>query len=59
MKKLLFILLLSQGVWAQIPTAKLDSLVLDAMKKFNVAGSAVAIVKDGKIIHNKGYGINL
>jgi len=57
MKKLLFILLMSQGVWAQIPTAKLDSLVLDAMKKFNVAGSAVAIVKDGKIIHNKGYGI--
>ena len=57
MKKIILLLLLSQSIWAQMSTAKTDSLVLDAMKKFNVAGTAVAIVKDGKIIHNKGYGI--
>lgn len=57
MKKSLFILLFCQSILAQIPSAKLDSIVADAMKKFNVAGAAIAIVKDGKIVHNKGYGI--
>ena len=27
------------------------------MENFTVAGVAVAVVKDGKIIHQKGYGI--
>jgi len=27
------------------------------LTKFNVAGSVVAVVKDGEIIHNKGYGV--
>jgi CubicO group peptidase (beta-lactamase class C family) len=27
------------------------------MEKFKVAGAAVAIVKDGKVIHKKGYGV--
>ncbi len=27
------------------------------MSKFNVAGCAVAVVKDGKILHEKGYGV--
>lgn len=57
MKKIILLFLLSQSILAQIPSAKIDSLALDAMKKFNVAGAAIAIVKDGKIIHNKGYGI--
>lgn len=30
----------------------------DALKKFKVAGAAVAVVKDGKIIHAKGYGVS-
>ena len=35
----------------------IDSLVNYTMTKFNVAGVAVGIVKDGNIIHSKGYGV--
>jgi CubicO group peptidase (beta-lactamase class C family) len=42
---------------AQISSEKLDDLVKKSQKKFNVAGVAVAVVKDGKIVHAKGYGI--
>jgi CubicO group peptidase (beta-lactamase class C family) len=53
----LFFLLLSATVHSQIASEKIDSMVADAMKKFDVAGVAIAIVKDGKIIHQKGYGV--
>lgn len=43
--------------FAQITSAQVDQLVEKAMGKFNVAGVAVAIVKDGKIVHEKGYGV--
>ena len=42
---------------AQINSAQVDRLVEDAMKKFDVAGVSVGIVKDGKIVHSKGYGV--
>ncbi len=42
---------------AQISSKKVDKLVKNAMEEFNVAGVSVAIVKDGKIIHSKGYGV--
>ncbi|NHF61324.1 serine hydrolase [Flavobacteriaceae bacterium TP-CH-4] len=42
---------------AQYTNQQIDSLVLDALDKFEVAGTAVAIVKDGKVVHSKGYGI--
>src|SRR5512140_350910 len=43
---------------AQIITAgEIDSLVIRTMKTFNVPGIAVAIVKDSKVIHSKGYGV--
>jgi len=42
---------------AQISTKKIDALVQNALQKFNVAGAGVAVVKDGKIIHLKGYGV--
>lgn len=35
-----------------------DKLVEKTMATFNVPGIAVAIVKDGKIIHLKGYGVS-
>ncbi|WP_262483905.1 serine hydrolase [Chryseobacterium sp. ERMR1:04] len=50
-------LLASNHVLGQITSKEVDALVTNAMGKFNVAGVAVAIVKDGKIIHEKGYGI--
>ncbi|MEN8251860.1 MAG: serine hydrolase, partial [Bacteroidota bacterium] len=54
---LLFAILSISNVHAQISSNEVDRLVEDAMTKFNVAGVAVGIVKDGKIIHAKGYGV--
>jgi len=42
----------------QISSAEIDLLVERAMKTFEVPGIAVAIVKDGKVIHSKGYGVS-
>ncbi len=59
MKRLfLFFLSCIPGMlFAQYSSQQVDSIVLDALGKFEVAGSAVAIVKDGKVVHSKGYGI--
>ncbi|MFV5688373.1 serine hydrolase [Flavobacterium sp. ZT3R25] len=43
--------------FAQISSSQVDELVERSLKTFNVPGIAVAIVKDGKIIHAKGYGV--
>jgi CubicO group peptidase (beta-lactamase class C family) len=40
-----------------ITTAEIDQLVERTMKTFQVPGMAVAVVKDGKVIHLKGYGV--
>ena len=53
---LLLVFVLNQLSNAQLTSNQVDSLVNLALKKFNVAGASVAIVKDGKIIHEKGYG---
>jgi len=39
------------------PPADLDSYVIQAMKTFDVPGISVAIVKGGKIVVAKGYGV--
>ncbi|TYA52517.1 serine hydrolase [Formosa maritima] len=44
-------------IQAQLSSYEIDSLVNVAIEKFQVAGTAVAVVKDGKIIHEKGYGV--
>ena len=54
---LLFICLLSTITIAQISSPKIDSLMAESLIKFKVAGAAIAIVKDGKVIHSKGYGV--
>ena len=54
---LLFICLLSTITIAQISFPKIDSLMAESLIKFKVAGAAIAIVKDGKVIHSKGYGV--
>lgn len=53
----LLALLVISPIYGQITTLQVDELVQKAMKEFNVAGVAIAIVKDGKIIHKKGYGV--
>ncbi len=52
-------LLLAAGInsGAQITSPEIDTLVNYAMSKFNVAGVAVGVVKDGKVVHLKGYGV--
>ena len=47
----------STVTYSQISSKEVDALVENAMKKFEVAGLAVAIVKDGKIIYKKGFGV--
>jgi CubicO group peptidase (beta-lactamase class C family) len=42
---------------AQSAPADLDSYVASSMKTFDVPGLAVAIVKDGKILVARGYGV--
>ncbi|HEY3390588.1 MAG TPA: serine hydrolase [Prolixibacteraceae bacterium] len=53
-----FLMLGCFAVHAQVMTAgEIDSLVERTLKTFDVPGIAVAIVKDNKIIHMKGYGV--
>jgi CubicO group peptidase (beta-lactamase class C family) len=42
---------------AQISEKQVDELVEKTLKTFNVPGISVAIVKDGKVILSKGYGV--
>src|SRR5690242_3400305 len=56
---LLFIFSIVSGhLFAQpLNSDQIDALVERSMKTFDVPGIAVAVVKDGKIIHEKGYGV--
>ncbi|HPT12693.1 MAG TPA: serine hydrolase, partial [Bacteroidales bacterium] len=40
-----------------ITSAEIDNLVNKTLKTFDVPGIAVAVVKDNKVIHAKGYGV--
>ncbi len=56
------VLFLLGSLFAQSPAAgahpaDLDAYVASSMKTFDVPGMAVAIVKDGKIVVAKGYGV--
>jgi CubicO group peptidase (beta-lactamase class C family) len=44
-------------LFAQQAPADLDAYVARSMKTFDVPGMAVAIVKDGKVVVSKGYGV--
>jgi CubicO group peptidase (beta-lactamase class C family) len=60
MKKIfipLFICLLFINTKAQMSSSSIDSLVKEVLKTFDVPGISVGIVKDGKLIHAKGYGV--
>ena len=54
----IFLLFCSVSLQAQILNSKqIDSLVEKTLTTFNVPGIAVSVIKDGKIIHLKGYGV--
>lgn len=42
---------------AQLSSRQIDSLSEKVLKTFDVPGIAVAVIKDGKLIHSKGYGL--
>ncbi len=53
-----FLLCIGFTVAGQPLTSKsIDSLAERSMKAFHVPGMAVAVIKDGKLIHSKGYGV--
>src|SRR5260370_41553017 len=55
---LLFALLWPGTAFAQnAPPADLDAYVARVLKTFDVPGLSVAIVKDGKVVVAKGYGV--
>ena len=56
-KFLLFALLFSLNNFAQITSSQIDEVVAKTLTTFDVPGIAVAVVKDGKVIHAKGYGV--
>lgn len=59
MKKyfLLILLFVFSDSFGQMSVDQIDALVERALKTFDVPGIAVAIVKDGKVVHSKGYGV--
>jgi len=60
LKKLLFILVLfsTTQLNAQVLTSKqIDSISEKVLSTFKVPGIAVAVIKDGQVIHSKGYGL--
>lgn len=52
----LLLILLSAGAFSQIPP-DLDSTVARILKTFEVPGLSLAVVKDGRVILTKGYGV--
>lgn len=60
MKKSFFICLTFAthfGAMAQLSATQIDQLVQKTLTTYNVPGIAVAVVKDGQVVHAKGYGI--
>lgn len=53
----LFFLLVSFISFAQVEEKKLDELIQNTLKTFDVPGMSVGIIKDGKIIYSKGFGV--
>jgi CubicO group peptidase (beta-lactamase class C family) len=63
MKKLILILAIVifrslPGISQPLSSPEIDRLVERTMKTFHVPGMAVAVIKDGKVVHSKGYGVS-
>ncbi len=59
MKKIIVFILLAitHGVAAQVDLKKLDAYYTKALKDWEMPGMSIAIVKDGKVVFSKGYGV--
>lgn len=56
-KKALLVVFLFSTMYAQQLPKDFDAYVEKTLKTFNVPGVSVAIVKDGKVVLTKGYGV--
>jgi len=54
---ILYLAILPTGNAQTLTEQQIDSIVNKTLKTFNVPGIALAIVKDNKVIHSKGYGL--
>ncbi|HEX9512433.1 MAG TPA: serine hydrolase [Puia sp.] len=54
---LLLLLIITTGQAQPMNATAIDSLVARTLRTFEVPGIAVCIIKDGKVIHSKGYGV--
>lgn len=54
---LISLFLITTSLQGQADLKKIDEYIAKAQKDWNVPGLAVAIVKDGKVVLSKGYGI--
>ena len=60
MKNLLYTTLTLVSITAfgqNIPNQTIDEVTENAIKTFDVPGISVAVIKDGTIVHSKGYGL--
>lgn len=48
---------LSYFTFAQIEEKRLDALIQNTLAAFDVPGMSVGIVKDGKVVYSKGFGV--
>ncbi len=54
---LFLFLLVFVGLNAQIEEKKLDELIKNTLTTFKVPGMSVGVIKDGKMIYSKGFGV--
>lgn len=52
-----FLLTTTIGFSQGLSGAQIDELAQRTMQAFNVPGIAVGVVKDGKVVHAAGYGV--
>jgi len=48
--------LVALNLIAELPIKNIDQTIEKALKEWNVSGLAIAIVKDGQVVHLRGYG---
>lgn len=53
----LFFILCSLFYFSQISEQKLDELIQKTITTFDVPGMSVGVIKDGKVIYSKGFGV--
>ena len=51
-------ILISLWAYSQVEEKKLDELIQNTLKTFDVPGMSVGIIKDGALVYAKGFGVS-